>query len=323
MLSTLATVKHKEHKGLYRLTRAQPGIIRNLLGVGGRDYHEFTTEGVLLPDIFLHLEWHCFLKIFHAAENNGKFYESAEYQTYQALKEIDREHRHEEYIQDYEKYRILKIRQWTRAFCDNERAMYHKATEIVEVFMKREIELIYKQIERNAVKERVKEVRHDQQRIHEGTTLLTEDVCFWTEDDVLESLYEHYTTSLINKMLEIPECRKGLLQYSGHLKTQSRHMHIENNTKIGKEEWFTEFFTEARNSEKGAIPMNGAKSAVVIQKRMRGVLGRKKAKKVFMQTYVKMFDSYANAAYYQNVRTGESSWTRPLMTRHLFKKANW
>lgn len=323
MLEILATVKHKEHKGLYRVARAQPGLIRGLLGVSGHDYHEFTTEGVLLPDTFLRLEWHCFMKLFSMAEIDGKFLESAEYLTYQALKETDREHRHEEYVRDYEKYRHLKIQQWTRGFCDNERAMYNKATEIVEIFMKREVDAIYRQIEKDSVKERVREVRHEQQRIHEGTALLTEDVYFWTEDTILDSLYEHYTTALINKMLEIPECRKGLLQYSGFLKAQSRHMHIENTLKSGKEEWFTEFYTSARKSEKGAIPLGGVKAATTIQKRTRGVLGRKKAKKVFMKTYVKMFDSQANAAYYQNVRTGESSWTRPLMTHHLFKKANW
>jgi hypothetical protein len=91
----------------------------------------------------------------------------------------------------------------------------------------------------------------------------------------------------------------------------------------GKEEWFVDFYKGARKHEKGAVPPGGATAVVTIQRHMRGVLGRKKARKVFMQVYVKMFDSYANAAFYQNTRTGEASWTRPLMTRHLYHKSNW
>jgi hypothetical protein len=75
--------------------------------------------------------------------------------------------------------------------------------------------------------------------------------------------------------------------------------------------------------EKGAMPLGAAKSVVVIQRHMRGVLGRKKAKRVFMKVYSKLFDPQARAPYYLNNKTGESSWTRPLMTHHLYKKSNW
>lgn len=92
---------------------------------------------------------------------------------------------------------------------------------------------------------------------------------------------------------------------------------------VGKEEWFTEFYKGARQGEKGAIPLHGASAVVVIQRHMRGVLGRKKARKVFMQVYVKMFDSHAKAPFYQNTRTGESSWTRPRMTHYLYHRSNW
>jgi len=279
---------------------------------------------VLPPDVFQALEWHCFMKVFMALEADMRFKRSLEYSTYSQLCVVDKAHRQAELVKDYEKYRLLLIQQWTRGFCTQEKAYMDKAAEIVEVFMKRELELLYKQAEKKSVKERVQEIRHAQQEQHEGAKMLTEDVVYWAEDNILDDLYEHYTTALINKMLEVPELRKGLMQYSGHLKAQSRHMHIDvNNGKHGKEEWFQEMFSSARQSEKGALPPNASDHAVVIQKRMRGVLGRKKARKLFMQRYVKLFDAQSNCAYYQNNVTGESSWERPLMTKHLYHKSNW
>lgn len=222
--------------GLYRTAKATAGFVRGLLGVSGQDYYEFTTEGVLPPDVFQHLEWHLFLTLFQAVEMDpeGRFKNSAEYTTYCTLQEEERAHRQEEFVQDYARYRLLTIQQWTRGFCEQERAMYARAGEIVEVFMKREVDAIYKRIELEEVHRRRVELRHREQAVYEAETLLVEDVYYWVEDNVLNGVYEHYTTSLINKMLELPELRKGLLQYGGFLKAQSRHMHLSANASTGK-----------------------------------------------------------------------------------------
>lgn len=224
---TLTIVRLCFPTGLYRTAKASAGFVRGLFGVSGQEYYEFTTEGVLLPDVFQHLEWHCFSVLFEAMEHDARFKESAEYNTYQQLLDEERAHRHEEFVRDYERYRLMTIQQWTRGFCEHEREMYNKASEIVEVFMKREIDLIYKKCEREEVHRRRVELRHQEQSAYEAETLLVEDVYFWTEDNILDGLYDYYTRSLINKMLEMPELRKGLLQYGGFLKAQSRHMHLD------------------------------------------------------------------------------------------------
>lgn len=153
-------VKHRGHKGLYRKTRATAGMIRNLIGIQGRDYFEFTTEGVLPPDVFHQLEWHCFMKVFTAVENDMRFKRSNEYSMYAQLHVVDKSHRQEELVKDYERYRLMLIQQWTRGFCLEEKALMDKATEIVDVYMKREIDLIYRTVEKQSVRERVQEVRH-------------------------------------------------------------------------------------------------------------------------------------------------------------------
>jgi hypothetical protein len=216
------------------LAKAKPGMMRGLLGVAGQDYYEFTTDGILSPDVFQQLEWHCFSTLFQSVDRDERFKESAEFGVYKQLLEDDKVHRQEEFVKDYEKYRLLTIRHWTRGFCDGERAMFEKAGEIVDIFMKREVDAIYKKIELEQVRKRTIEVRHAEQSAYEATTLLTEDVYFWVEDSTLDTLFEHYTVSLINKMLEIPECRKGLLQYGGFLKAQTRHMHLDTSKDAGK-----------------------------------------------------------------------------------------
>ena len=59
--------------GLYRLCKAKAGLMRGLLGVSGQEYYEFTTEGVLAPDTFQHLEWHCFKELFDSVERDSRF----------------------------------------------------------------------------------------------------------------------------------------------------------------------------------------------------------------------------------------------------------
>ena len=66
-------VNHAYTTGLYRLCKAKAGLMRGLLGVSGQDYYEFTTEGVLAPDTFQHLEWHCFKELFDSVERDSRF----------------------------------------------------------------------------------------------------------------------------------------------------------------------------------------------------------------------------------------------------------
>jgi hypothetical protein len=166
---------------LYRRAKAPAGFVRGLLGVSGADYYEFTTEGVLPPDVFQHLEWHCFCMLFHAIDGDVRFKESAEYAQFKQFQAAEREHRHEEFVTEYEKYRLMTVQQWTRTFCEHERAMYLKACEIVDVFLRREVDVVYKQIERQEVHRRRVELRHIEQATHETETMLVEDVYSWEQ----------------------------------------------------------------------------------------------------------------------------------------------
>jgi len=326
MMEMLESVKMREHPGLYRLTKGRPGLIRGFLGVPPADYYEFATDDVLTPDVFDELEWACFLRVFNALEQEDRerWRASEEFNTYSKMREEETAHRRDEFIKDYEKFRLMKMDQWARSYIGIERRMFNKASEIVEIFMQREIDRLYKMWEKRLVHERVAEIRHEEQEIHESTALVRDEASFWVEEDMLDSLFTHYTSALIDKMLQIEDCRRGLLQYAGYIKATSRHMHIDPNAKSGKEGWFTDMFKEAQEAEDGAITSHTHVHAVIIiQKRMRGVLARRRVRKLFMSTYEKHIDPDSGYPYYLNVITGESSWERPLMTHHLYHYSNW
>ena len=64
-------------------------------------------------------------------------------------------------------------------------------------------------------------------------------------------------------------------------------------------------------------------AAVSIQKRMRGVFGRNRMRKIFVKTFVKQLDPESKAFYYVNLITNETSWTRPKFFVRLFPNSKW
>jgi hypothetical protein len=62
---------------------------------------------------------------------------------------------------------------------------------------------------------------------------------------------------------------------------------------------------------------------VVIQRRVRGVLSRNRARREFASTYVKKWDANYGACYYCNSVTQETSWHPPYIYRHLYPGRTW
>ena len=60
-----------------------------------------------------------------------------------------------------------------------------------------------------------------------------------------------------------------------------------------------------------------------LQCAFRRVHARISARKVFIKTYVKKFDSSYGAVYYANVKDGSSSWDPPKIYKYLFPGKVW
>jgi len=125
-----------------------------------------------------------------------------------------------------------------------------------------------------------------------------------------------------------------MLEYSGLLKSKFKKkltaMVEMNSGKALKAstEWFEEFVKQTvevdRRFNKQTITTGSHDSkATCIQRRIRGVLGRNKVRKLFVKTFAKRLDAQSKAYYYVNLRTNVSSWTRPRFTERLFRGSKW
>ena len=139
-----------------------------------------------------------------------------------------------------------------------------------------------------------------------------------------------------------------MLNYSGLLKSKLKKKLIvmtEKNVKKGNgQEWLPEFVKQATEMDTNSLSMNqsvdsGGSSAsgnsgggsrvdqnmaaVCIQKRMRGVFGRNRVRKIFVKTYAKQLDPESKSFYYVNLITNATSWTRPKFFVRLFPNSKW
>ena len=79
------------------------------------------------------------------------------------------------------------------------------------------------------------------------------------------------------------------------------------------------------NKTKSKSKTDRAEAASRIQRRARGMLGRRKARAVFVKVWFKRFDNTANAPYYVNIKTDRSQWVPPGIYKRLFPwlKKTW
>jgi hypothetical protein len=232
----------------------------------------------------------------------------------------------------------MKLEVWTRQFMEVERAMSRKALEAVNLFLDREVARHYEVVEKEQVRLRTEEKRHVEQSRHEFECAIVDDMVFFSETNILDSIFDFYVVSLLDAMLKVPEMRKGLLQYAGFVKATSRHMKTEDPSADKKgDEWFNTFFSSTKSKEEEDGKKKNSNdddyaltkrttweaAAIKIQRRIRGYLGRKRARKVFIKAYVKLIDPASKRVYYFNNNSQTSSWNRPLITRHLLPHIKW
>lgn len=321
----LEVVKNREGRGLLTVVHASRSKIRQLLGMSGQQYQSWVSEREVSPDIFDKVEWLCFLNIFETLERDPDYHSSTEWFTLQVAHDADEALRAKELESDFRRARMAEFRNWVGEFKAEENAMSQWAILAADSVLKDEVDRIADALIDAGLKEKVFEIQHEEQRVHEHRKALLDEALSWVSMNVEEEIYERYVSALIMSMLEVPECRKGMLEYSGLLKKNiKKRLLIDMNVKsASKAEWFEQFTKEAIAEERKVLPMDAASATVVIQRRLRGVLGRKKARRIFVATYSKRYDSSSGQCYYVNNQTGETSWQKPLITAKLISNTSW
>ena len=279
--------------------RATASFWRRILGLGGAPYLKWTDEYTISPDMFDMLEWHALMKLYHTLINDEMYFTSPEYVEYLAIVMNDDKAREEALIEDYKQYRLSEILRWATSFKQQELAMSAFAFEIVDMVFDKESDMLFISQGLIGASEVVDVVRHDEQKKHEALQLTVDEALDWVFFDTMDAIYEFFVPSMINCMLQLPELRKGLLQYSGLLKDKKSSKLLKQqpalnslDAKKAKEKedaWFQPFFTAALDEESKSMPLEASVAVTRIQKIVRGAQGRKLAKREFAGTFFKKY----------------------------------
>jgi hypothetical protein len=362
MITKLSQLKEEEinqFPGFYHETNKKLSTMQSLLHQKPSKYLEWTTSKLLLPTIFQDLELLLFQQLYSYYYKDKEFFMSNEFLNYLKILDDEQVQKNNELFKDYKHYRMNFISNWSISFKKYEQMIAHKADEALEIVIKSLIDEIYLPIERQTVQERKVEKRHEEQSHYERTMLFIDEGIHWTADDTADYVFDFYVDALLRSMWEIPEYRKGMMQYSGMAKfklkkkndVMANYEKMKSNKDKEKEnkEWFTNFFSSTSTKEKSLLPKEAMvhskrysikgkntelerensesfhdNAVTVIQKRMRGFIDRKKARIEFAKTFKKFYDSSAQKHYYFNTTTQESSWQPPSLFKKLYPNAkNW
>ena len=146
------------------------------------------------------------------------------------------------------------------------------------------------------LKEKIFEISCEEQSVHEEIGAYTEEIISNCEILILEDFYQFYTITLLNIMFTKPECQVGLLEYAGFLKAKSvkNKIPVKFNHRINKQlkekedNLLNEFLHYAIESDEINLQKNNNQNHVIlIQKMYRGVIDRRKIRKLFLSVYSK------------------------------------
>lgn len=281
------SVKYREYEGMYKITNGRITFFRKIFGMEGKQYEAWTTENMIYSDSFDEIEWLIFLDLYYYFEKCG-FYET------DIGKEFLNEEMEAEKIKNdvllklFDEFRQRNILYWTKEFIKLENKISEKADELVNILIGNEIINLWDDgalIESNYA---TFLVMHEEQRIYEGTELMSEDVTYWTMENIIENIYNTFVNTVIEGMWENPELRKQLLEFAGYLHKNPRsRLLINMKVKNEGNEWFNKFINKALEDDRNNLPLDPDKAVIRIQKRWRGVLGRNIVRKIFVKVYTK------------------------------------
>lgn len=283
----LEFVKYRDYEGFYSLVHRTPGIFRKLFGMKGKLYEAWTSENLVYSNAFDQVEWEAFLFLFHDLEKS-QFYESDKGKAHIAETIEFEKKRVETLKQLYVDARYRNIVLWTRSFMVHENRIMTMALHAADTVLKMEVVRITDEALYEGSCAQTFLIRHDQQKEHEGRALLADDTTFGAMEDMIEHLYEAYAQAVVLGLWEDPDGRRSMLEFAGYLKAKPKsRLLVKMDAKNEAHEFFQKLMNDTIEEEKANIPLNTASAAERIQRRVRGIFGRNKMRKLFVQIYSK------------------------------------
>ena len=220
MIERLTQAKEvsKEEEGHFRTTLIKKSMMRSVLGMEEASFERWSDEGSVPPDVFDKLEWACFSTLYINLSGAGAdqsfaplFTHSKQYQDFQLIYQGEQREIENENLQAYREHRYAKLLLWSKEFKKYERKVAVKADEAMDVLLDTMVEEVWEDgIEASWFSIKLREEKR-LLRLFESRVALT----FQVEDALVEEIYDHYLTALIDKMWSVEELRKGVLEYTG------------------------------------------------------------------------------------------------------------
>jgi hypothetical protein len=283
----LEFIKYRDYEGFYSLVNRTPGFFRRMFGIKGRLYEAWTTENLVYSNAFDQVEWESFLYLFNNLAD-CQFYESDEGKMYVADTVEFEKQKIETLKQLYIDSRYREIVLWTKAFMVHEQRIVSLALHAANTVLAMEGTRILEEVLYEGSCAQTFLIRHDQQKEHEGRELLADDTAFGAMEDMVEHLYETYAHAVVLGLWEDPEGRKNMLEFAGYLKPKPKsRLLINMDAKNEGHDFFQKLMNDTIEEEKATIPLNTVTAAERIQRRVRGIFGRNKMRKLFVKIYSK------------------------------------
>lgn len=289
LLHKMERVKNREFEGVYQINQSKPGWLRRLFHIDGHNYEAWTSDNTIEPTIFDMIEWYAFLYLYSYFENSKEFSESSE------CKEITKHNDDNKGIVEaadieiYSDVRRVEYSHWAKSYVLHEARIVKKSYEVIDrEVLPAELDLCIMQLMLMEANLKLFDIRYVEQIPHEQIQAIANDAAFWSEEDILESVYDNYVNSVISAMWDSPDTRKELLEFAGYLrkKPQSRLL-INMNARGESKAWFDKFINNKLEEEEAKKPLTREAAILVLQRRARGMVGRNKVRKIFTKVFVK------------------------------------
>ena len=258
------------------------------------------------------------------------FYHSREYAVYAEARESEATRQSEAFLSDFTAVRKKEIAEWTTEFKELEMKISAYAQKVVERNWEIEVNRLTERAAKVWADERVVDYSEKEQIPREFANALADDAVAWAEEKELDHLFDFYGNALLVEMLTHEEMVEGMMEYAGFLKGQKqlkKHLKIEVKAAGVREDltWLKECLKEAIADDMKHLPLDYMAAVRLVQRRLRGWLGRSKARRKFSSVYLKKYDAETKCVYYVNsdYDPPEVTWERPKFMHHLWPGTTW
>jgi len=120
---------------------------------------------------------------------------------------------------------------------------------------------------------------------------------------------------------------EGMMEYAGMLKNKKLKKHLEVTTApIGVRvdmTWFKECLQRAIAEDLRSCPRDYIGCVRLLQRWFRGVAGRNRVRKIFINLWAKKWDPERERFYWVNLESGDIGWERPFLFFRLYPNRKW